>query len=58
MKISHFNYFFIKYVCLKGINIEVNADSSASDIISVDSKYSSVNLFYKKYIVTIREFHL
>ena len=42
----------------KGINIEVNADSSASDIISVDAKYSSVNLFYKKYIVTIREFHL
>ena len=38
---SQFNYFFIKDVCmLKSSNIEGNAGSSASDLISVDAKYS------------------
>ena len=39
---SQFNYFFYKYVCmLKSSNIERNAGLSASDLISVDAKYSS-----------------
>ena len=39
------------FVCY---HIERNAGRSASDLISVDAKYSSGNLFYKKYIVTIK----
>ena len=40
---SQFYYFFlIKYVCmLESSNIEGNAGRSASDLISVDAKYSS-----------------
>ena len=40
---SQFNYFFLmKYMCkLKSSNIEGNAGRSASDLISVDAKYSS-----------------
>ena len=41
---SQFNYFFfIKnvFVCLKSSNIEGNAGRSASDLISMDEKYSS-----------------
>ena len=46
------------FVCLKSGNIEGNAGRSASDLISLDVNIILVNLFYKKYIVTIREFHL
>ena len=40
---SQFNFFlYIKYfVCLKSRNIEGNAGSSASDLKSMDAKYSS-----------------
>ena len=39
---SQFNYFFTNmFVCLKSSNIERNAGLSASDLISVDAKYSS-----------------
>ena len=39
---SQFNYFFIKFVCmLKKSNIEGNAGHSASDVLSMDAKYSS-----------------
>ena len=40
---SQFNYFYIKYVCMlkKSSNIKGNAGRSASDLISVDAKYSS-----------------
>ena len=40
---SQFNYFFdMSYVCmLKSSNIEGIAGCSASDLISVDAKYSS-----------------
>ena len=43
------------FVCLKSSNIEGNADRSASYLISVDANILLVNLFYKKYNVTIRE---
>ena len=46
------------FVCLKSSNIEGNCGRSASDLISVDANIPLVNLFSKKYIVTIREFHL
>ena len=46
------------FVCLKSSNIEGNAGRSASDLISVDANILLVNVFYKKYIVTIREFNL
>ena len=38
-----FNYLFLEnvFVCLKGSNMEGNADRGASDLISVDAKYSS-----------------
>ena len=58
---SQFNFFLIKYVCmLKNSNIKRNAGRSASNLISVDAKYLSggIFLFYKKYIVTIKEFYL
>ena len=42
------------FVCLKSSNIEGNAGRSASDLLSVDANILLVNLFYKKYIVTIR----
>ena len=39
---SQFNFFLMKYMCkLKSSNIEGNAGRSASDLISVDAKYSS-----------------
>ena len=42
MKIGQINYFFINmFVCLKSSNIEGNAGRSASDLISIDAKYSS-----------------
>ena len=42
MKMGQFNIFFIRYVCmLKKYNIEGNAGRSASDLISIDAKYSS-----------------
>ena len=48
------------FVCLKSSNIERNAGRSASD--SDRDQWMQnillVNLFYKKYIVIIREFHL
>ena len=41
------------------LNIEGNAGRSASDLLSVDVKYSSgESIFYENYIVTIQEFHL
>ena len=46
------------FVCLKSSNIEGNAGRSASDLISVDANILLVKVFYKKYIVTIREFNL
>ena len=46
------------FVRLKSSNSKGNAGRSASDLISVDAKYPWSNLFSKKYIVTIREFHL
>ena len=46
------------FVCLESSNIEGNAGRSASDLISVMQNILLVNLFYKKYIVIIREFHL
>ena len=42
------------FICLKSSNIEGNLGRSASYLISVDAKYCSDNLFYEKYIVTIR----
>ena len=42
------------FICLKSSNIEGNLGRSASYLISVDAKYCLINLFYKKYIVTIR----
>ena len=46
------------FVCIKSSHIERNADCSASYLISVDAIILLVNLFYKKYIVTIREISL
>ena len=46
------------FVCFKSSNIEGNAFRSASDLIQWMQNILLVNLFYKKYIVTIREFHL
>ena len=43
MKMNQFNFFFSQniFVCLKSSNIEENSCRSASDLISVDEKYSS-----------------
>ena len=43
------------FVCLKSSNIERNAGRSASDQWMQNILLD--NLFYEKYIVTIREFH-
>ena len=45
-------------VCLKNGNIEGNAGRSASDIYQWMQNILLVNLFRKKYIVTVREFQL
>ena len=42
MKMNQFNFFSQNiFVCLKSSNIEENSCRSASDLISVDEKYSS-----------------
>ena len=45
------------FVCLKSSNVEGNAGRSASVLMSVQNILLVIS-FYKKYIVTIREFHL
>ena len=61
MQINLFKFFLYKICSYAKIssNIEGNACRSASDLISVwMQNIVLVNLFYKKYIVTIREFPL
>ena len=42
------------FICLKSSNIESNLGRSPSYLITVDENIALINLFYKKYIVTIR----
>ena len=57
MKMSQFNFFFIKYVvCIKSSNIEENAGRSASDLNQWMHNILLVNFFYMKYFVTIKNF--
>ena len=44
--------------CLKSSNIKGDAGRSASDLYQWMQNILLVNLFYKKYVVTISEFHL
>ena len=55
MKMRQF-HIFSKNMCirLKSSNIEDNLGRSASYLISVDENIVLINLYYKKYIVTIR----